>query len=193
VNQDDQTYAQALKRLDRSARRPPRSRAARATALLEQVLATPVEPPGPVRRTASPGRRRAGLLAMALPAAAVLGVAVWAGTNRGSDAVYASWTPTASAVGQADLALATSACRTELASFGDVDDNAWLDPRRTPEFISERRGDIVLVFPPAGRRHRQRHRGVPRPTAGGLDRAGADRRGRRRRERPVARGRAAGD
>lgn len=114
----------------------------RADALLDRILeTTEVEGASGVDGAGASVPRTAPLRRLVLVptavAALVLAILVFPG-DGGGDPVYASWTPTPTAVDDADLEAVTKACTRRLAGTMDLDDAELA--------LAERRGDHVALL-----------------------------------------------
>ena len=109
----------------------------RADALLERIVA---QDPSEAAPTNAPrGRRRAWGIGGVAAGAAAASIAIALTLVPQGPSAVASWTPEASPVSAADLALAETACRSQLTYVDGIGE--------MPLVLSERRGDVVgLLF-----------------------------------------------
>ena len=117
----------------------------RGEALLEQILATPVETP-----TRRQGARRTTYRRLAFTgaaAAALLAGSVVVQGFGGSQAAFASWTPTATRVSPHDLNVVTHACRDKIRELAtNVPGQEQVQAATMAVALSERRGDFVAML-----------------------------------------------
>ena len=120
----------------------------RATALLERIVSTPLDPTSDIP-SSRPLRHRRSLKLMALlatAAAIAVAMAVLPGLGRTSRA-YATWTSTPSPVTANDLGTVTKACRDQIGDpTGRGDHAPSFSAATIPVALAERRGDLVMVL-----------------------------------------------
>lgn len=130
------SHEPVLRSLDPASAQLDGAQRRRADDVLERILATPVERPARPR----PRARRRLLLAPAVAAAVAVAAVLALHDRGGSDAAYASWTPSPAAVSPTDLDAVVASCHAEAKGYAIVGD------ARLPVALAERRGDFVAVL-----------------------------------------------